>query len=290
MALIRSNQVTGGDPLPIRVANFATRMVGDQMEAPAPDADLAEREAYLLRAVERLNTERAEFEASKEGVLEAAREDAERIREQARAQGETEASKIVAAAEEKAEGIIAVAETEGERIREQANNLGFATGMQQAQTDMEDAIAELRSGLATILEDAEEQRAELIRATEEQLLELGLEAARKMTARALKDEDIFVAVLREALSRMLDKEWVKLRVSQSDVERVREMEAKILGAIDGLDRIEVVDDPRVEHGPVVETRHGTVDATLAGQMRELLDSIDRALEAAEEEADEEGLP
>jgi molecular chaperone GrpE (heat shock protein) len=33
-----------------------------------------------------------------------------------------------------------------------------------------------------------------------------------------------------------------------------------------------------------------VDATLAGQMRELLDSIDRALEAAEEEADEEGLP
>ncbi|MBD3174648.1 MAG: hypothetical protein GF320_05685 [Armatimonadia bacterium] len=290
MALIRSNQVTGGDPLPIRVANFATRTVGDHMEAPAPDADLAEREAYLLRAVERLNTERAEFEASKEAILEAAREEAARIREQARAQGETEAAKIVAAAEEKAGGIIAVAETEGERIREQANNLGFATGMQQAQTDMEDAIAELRSGLATILDDAEEQRTELIRATEEQLLELGLEAARKMTARALKDEDVFVAVLREALSRMLDKEWVKLRVNRADVERVREMEAKILGAIDGLDRIEVVDDPRVEHGAVVETRHGTVDATLAGQMRELLDSIDRALEAAEEETDEEGLP
>jgi flagellar biosynthesis/type III secretory pathway protein FliH len=66
-------------------------------------------------------------------------------------------------------------------------------------------------------------------------------------------------------------------VSGEDLERIRAIEPRIREAVDGLDRLEVVEDPRVDSGLIAETRHGTVDATIDGQIRMILEAIEHEL-------------
>jgi flagellar assembly protein FliH len=241
-----------------------------ERELDARDARIAEAERELAEARTKLVAERAE-------TLDGARAEGDRLRAQAVTAGGAEAQSIVAEGRAEAARIVGEAGQEAQAIRERAERGGFSTGMQQAREQTEESLRELRKGLQVILDDADDQRERLIRETEPQLVELALTAVRKVAAGAMRDEDVLIAVLRAALTRMLDKDLVRIRVSKADLERVRGMESRILESIDGLDRVEVIEDPRIEDGLIAETRHGTVDATVEGQMREIVAAIDRAL-------------
>ncbi len=287
MPLIRSENVKTGDPVAVRSLRLEEDTFGDGVGALPEDADIAEREAYLARAVAQLREDRQAFEESRQAIVDAARGEAESIRAKAREVGEREGEEVLSEARAAAETILEEARREGEEIRARAETEGFETGMKQARDETEDMLSELRSSLEGVVEEAHHQRVNLIRNVEPQVVELALEAARRMAAHALRDEDAYVALLRTALSRMLDKDWVRIRVSRADLDRVREMEDRILTSIDGLDRVEVVDDPRVEDGLIAETRHGTVDATCDGMMERIIEAIDAVLRERESDLEDD---
>jgi len=306
MALIPAEKVTRGAPMPIKAVpdEVPVPVPGDEDEQPgagdeeeevdehtarlraltARERALDARDAHIADAEREMDESRRTLVVERAQALDAARAEAERRHAEIVAAGRAEAETIVADGRAEAERIIAEAGQEAQELRDRAERAGFATGMQQAREQTDESLRELRKGLQVILDDADDQRERLIRETEPQLVELALTAARKVTAGAMLDEDVLIAVLRTALTRMLDKDFVRIRVSKTDVERVRGMESRILEAIDGVDRIEVVEDPRIDDGLIAETRHGTVDATIEGQMREIVAAIDRAL-ADEQESD-----
>jgi len=291
MPLIRSENVKTGDPVAVRVLRIEEGAFGDGVGKLPDDADIAEREAFVARAVAQLREDRRAFEESRQAILDEAYEEARRLKAEARETGESEGrregERLLAEARAEAETILSNARREGEEIRARSETEGFATGMKQARDATDDMLSELRSSLEGVVEEAHHQRVNLIRNAEPQVVELALEAARRMAAHALRDEDTYVALLRSALSRMLDKDWVRIRVSRADLDRVREMEDRILMSIDGLDRVEVVDDPRVESGLIAETRHGTVDATCDGMMERIIETIETVLREREADLAEE---
>jgi flagellar assembly protein FliH len=290
MALIRRDNVVNGDPVPIRF--LSTRPEGEEegdeasvdAGANVPGLEYEQREEHLRQWAARLKREQAEIDAARAAAREHAERDAARLADEGRARGEEARATIVSEAQQQAATILAEAADEGEQIRARAEAEGFQAGIHQAEEETSARLRELRESIDAVVDEAHYQRVNLIRNAEEQVVALALEAARRIAGDALRDDAAFVALVRAALGRMLDKDWVRIRVSREDLERVRGLEDRFRAAVSGLDHVEVVEDGRVDHGLLLETRHGTVDATVAGQMRELLLSVERALEAEAESA------
>jgi flagellar assembly protein FliH len=289
MPIIRRDNVRNGDPVPIRI--LALLPDGEEQErieeaeiasAPPDGTDPADYEAYLEGWAARLQRQQAEIEARRENALEETRHAAETILADAAREADEFRASALTAAERDGQAIREEARVDGEAIRARAETEGFKAGMHQAEEDSAGLFRELRESVDAVVDEAHYQRVNLIRNAEDQVVALALEAARRMAADTLRDEDAYVKLVRAALARMLDKDWVRIRVNAADLERVRGMEMRFREAIAGLDHVEIVDDPRVDHGLLAETRHGTVDASVCGQMREVVAAIERALLAEPE--------
>ena len=83
-----------------------------------------------------------------------------------------------------------------------------------------------------------------------------------------------MSIIRNALRRVVDKENVRIRVSMSDSARVRGAKDDIMGIVDGLRHLEIIDDRRVgDGGCVIETNAGTIDAKIETQLAEVERSL-----------------
>lgn len=292
MALIRRDNVRSGEPVPIRILTALpeTEPEGDEPVAALhlPGHEFEQREERLRQWQLRLRHEQDDLQSEREAAQSAAALALAQAVAEGKARGEAERARIIAEGEAQAAALVAAATEEGVAIRARAETEGFNTGMKQAEEQTASLLSELRESVDAVVDETHYQRVNLIRNAEEQVVALALEAARKIAADALRDDAAYVALLRSALARMLDKDWVRLRVSRDDLERVQGLEERMRAAVSGLDHVEIVEDPRVDHGLLVETRHGTVDATVAGQMREILLSVERALQAEAEAAEQGG--
>lgn len=291
MALIRRDNVVNGDPVPIRFLSSAHpdgEEDGDDplldADANVPGHDYEQREEHLRQWAAKLRRAEAELEAARGSARAESEREAERLVAEGKARGEESREAIVAEAEQRAEAIIAQATQDGETIRARAEAEGFQAGIHQAEEETSARLRDLRESVDAVVDEAHYQRVNLIRNAEEQVVALALEAGRRIAGESLQDDTAFVGLVRAALGRMLDKDWVRIRVSREDLERVRGLEDRFRAAVSGLDHVEVIEDARVDHGLLLETRHGTVDATVAGQMRELLLSVEHALQAEAEAA------
>jgi flagellar assembly protein FliH len=82
------------------------------------------------------------------------------------------------------------------------------------------------------------------------------------------DPNVVLDNVRQALTRLVGREVVTLRVNPADLDTIRAHRDSIAGAND-VEHLRVVEDQRVDRGGVVvETDAGTIDAKVSTQIRE----------------------
>ena len=187
-----------------------------------------------------------------------------RIRDEAIAH----AKAIVESAERQSKHVRAEARTDGYRAGfTEGYEAARITGFQEAQL----VVEELKAALAAIVEQIECEANRIRLEAEPQMVALAIEVAHKVVKeQSIVDRDLVISLIANALRRVVDKERICLHVNLADIPTVSASRDDILAMVDGIDRLEIVEDRRVSPGGcVLETSAGIIDARIETQFAEI---------------------
>jgi flagellar assembly protein FliH len=204
--------------------------------APAPDIDVARLEAEALAIVDGAT-------ASAEALLTEARDRARAILENA-----------VASADD----VLARANADGHAE-------GYRAGQDQASREND----EMESTMRGLIEMARVERHKIVESAEGEIVRLAMGIAERIVQQQVAlDRGVVVEMTKAAVSRLLDRESITVRVNPADFERMREHREDVL-ALGDVAHMRIIEDQRVDRGGVVvETESGSVDARIATQVAE----------------------
>jgi flagellar assembly protein FliH len=223
-----------------------------QARAPFADESLEAESTTATEPVECIDFETLRKEA--EAIVDRAAADAEALIRQAESVAlETlERSRANAGAIE-------------DQARVQGRDRGYAEGKAAAGDELAPVIATMRE----MIESIRSQRANVISSAEPELVRLAMAIAERIVhAELMANPNIVVENVRQALTRLVTREVITLRVNPADHDAVRAHRDAIVAASD-VEHLRIVEDQRVDRGGViVETDAGTIDAKILTQLRE----------------------
>jgi len=166
------------------------------------------------------------------------------------------------------------AEAERDRIRDQARR----EGLDLAKADAIEAARREAAPLADLLRRAAEalkdRRAELTTLAERDLVKLALQIAAKVVKKEIAAGTVAVENLRRAIELTASRRELKVLLHEQDLAKIDAYLPDLRREFSDLQQIALEPSPAVEPGGViVQTREGSVDATIAAQ----LDQIERGL-------------
>jgi flagellar assembly protein FliH len=176
-----------------------------------------------------------------------------------------------AAAPPAVEDLLAVVEAargEADHIREQARAEGFAAGRAEgaaaAHAEAQAMLAPAVQALHAAVQAIEAERAALADRVEEGAVELALELAAKVVAGAVEARpERVLDVVRGALRCFMERERVHILVHPDDLGLVREAIDDVAAELGGIEHIEVQEERRISRGgAIVRTATAQVDASL----------------------------
>ena len=180
-----------------------------------------------------------------------------------------DADALLHEAQQRALEIVGQAQAEAARLEAQAREDGYgdgvALGKAAADAEAETMIRTMRE----LVESARAERRDLITSAEPELVRLALAIAERVVHQHIAlEHSVVVDNVRQALTRLVTREVVTVRVNPADLEIMREHRDAIVTSTD-VEHLRVVEDQRVDRGGVViETESGTIDAKIATQLRE----------------------
>ena len=198
--------------------------------------------------------------------------DVEAIRAQADALLQDAAHKaetLLADAHNRARALVedAAARADGiaQGARKSGHQEGFQTGRDAADREMNDMLVTMRG----LLEMARAERHKLMEEAEPELVRLALGIAERVLHQQVAlDRGVVVEMAKTAISRLIERDSVTVRVNPADLERMREHRDELI-AIGDVKNLRVVEDKRVDRGGViVDTDAGTIDARIGTQLEE----------------------
>jgi len=149
---------------------------------------------------------------------------------------------------------------------------GLAEGIRAAEESYRAKIGRVDSLSAAL----QEERDGFFDRMEPELVRLAVSIAEKIVGQELElRPEIVVDMVQSAMKRLRDRERLRVSVNPRDFERVRSARDDLISAVDGVRKLEVIEDRRVEAGScVIESENGTLD----GRVKTQMDEITRALE------------
>jgi len=249
-------------------------------EYTGPTAEDLRQEAEAFKSQWKFEKESmiraAEADASE--IKQAAEESAERVKQQAeediaaiKAQAREESEKALAEAQRKAQEIEAEArrtiDDERRDALEKGREEGRAEGFAEGKTEVDRLIQRTQA----VLEQAQNQRGEILTGTEREIIELVLLISRKVVkAISESQRDVVVANVQEALRKVRDKGNVIIRVNLADLKLATDTKKEFIQALEGVKAIQVMEDTSVDSGGcIIETDFGEIDARISSQLAEL---------------------
>jgi len=175
----------------------------------------------------------------------------------------------------RANEMVRAAMAERDRIREEARREGLEQArVEAAAIERERGAAEVAAAsdlLKRSAEALEAKRAELVAAAERDLVKLALAIAEKIVKREVKiSEGIAVANVRRAIELSASRQEVKILVHPEDLSAVEAFLPGLRREFADVLGVAVEDSDAVGRGGcVVSTREGSVDATIAAQLKEI---------------------
>jgi flagellar assembly protein FliH len=199
--------------------------------------------------------------------------DLEAIAAQAQAvveNAEGDARAIVEDAERRAGELIDAAAERGRAHADEARRQGHADGYTNGAQEAGAAMAAMLDTLRDLVEATRVERHALIVAAEPELVRLAVGIAERVLHQQIAlDNSVVVEMARAAISRIVDRERITVRVNPADVEPMREHRDALL-ALGDVQTMRVIEDQRVDRGGViVETDAGSIDAKISTQLAEV---------------------
>jgi flagellar assembly protein FliH len=169
------------------------------------------------------------------------------------------------------------AERRSEEIEREAYLKGFQEG-EKAGLEMGQAkLAPLLRDLDTLLTQIAEARTEVVRANQDQLVELATAIALRILHRELEQTpDQILHTVEEALALVGREERVRLRLSQADFQHLIDHRGDLPALAHLGDRVTLEVDPSmVRGGCLVQTSTGMIDATIETMFTEMRQTLNR---------------
>jgi flagellar assembly protein FliH len=182
--------------------------------------------------------------------------------------------------------VVEAARAEADQIREQARAEGFAAGRAEgAAAGHEEARAHLAPAVQALhaaVEALEAERATIADRVEQGAVELALELAGKVVAGAVEAQpERVLDVVRGALRCFMERERVHILVHPDDLGLVRESMDAVTGELGGIDHVEVQEERRLSRGgAIVRTATAQVDASLQTKLDRAREVIAMELQSA----------
>lgn len=174
---------------------------------------------------------------------------------------------------------IKAAEAQRDAVRDMARREGLELGrldaIEHATRVERERVATESAGLADLLRQAaaaiEKERAALVAAAERDLLRLALQVAEKVTKVSIHAGlPVAEGNLRRAVELTARRQELKVLLNPLDVARIEEFLPALRREFSDVQKIALEPDPAVGRGGVVvQTREGSVDATIAAQLEEI---------------------
>jgi flagellar assembly protein FliH len=112
---------------------------------------------------------------------------------------------------------------------------------------------------------------------EESLAMLAVLIAERVVAGEIRtSKETVASIARDALLEVTHASEARIRVNPFESAVLREHRDALMNACASLRSLEVVDDPSVQGGCVIETGGGVIDATIATKLRTIVEGVQRA--------------
>ena len=249
-----------------------------------PTADDLRKEAEAFKAGWEIEKKRMLDEAQKSAdeivkkAEDAAIAEVKRQTDQAKvikADAEKEAQDIVNKAQAEAQEIIAKAHSEENEIRDSAYRKGYDEGQKSGYNDGQSELNRLIERVHKIVESVMNRREEILRDTEQQIVDLVILMTRKIVKIISENQKgVVLSNVLSALKKVKTRCSVIIRVNIEDLKLTSEHTGEFIKRVEAVQGITVIEDSSVDKGGcVVETDFGAIDARIASQLGELENKI-----------------
>jgi flagellar assembly protein FliH len=180
--------------------------------------------------------------------------------------------------------IVAQAHAEAERVLEQARAEGYEAGRVAGHELGAAEIAGAASALGQAANGIAALRAETAEAVETDAIDLALTLAGKILAGAFQARpELVVEVVQGALRRISDRRRITVLVNPADLEVVRAAIGELTAQGSGVELCDLQSDARVAPGnAIVRTAEGEVDASVHTQLERAREVVATTLETGEQ--------
>lgn len=244
-----------------------------------PDASSASRKAAETEefAAEREEARRivAEAEAVAQGLIRAARDECERLK--------TEAAKEIGRwwEERRSQDDQVVADA-----YQQGKADGYRDGKAQAEAETAEQCRAMIGEAQQVLEQAYAESKRIIGEAEPFLIELSAAIAEKIIGRQLELEPEWIRdMVKRSLKRYTDKGSIALCVAPGQYAYLQSVKEDLAQAVDAQADLHIYPDATVaDHGCVIKTPFGTIDARVDTQLAEIKQALrDIAMRSVEDD-------
>lgn len=183
---------------------------------------------------------------------------------------------VLEAAEKEAGELVSQAKSEADAIREQARKHGFAEGIEQGKASAKDEVETMLTNFRNSIQHFSQLQTKILKESEEEIVNLSLEIARKVIGAELTlDPGTVAKVIRTALTRVSGEQEVTVRVNPVEFEYLQNSPP------DFMEQVKLISDPGVERGgAVLDTPSGSLDAQIKEQLMEIEKSLVQGVVAA----------
>jgi len=258
--------------------------MGSIEEYTGPSADDLRREAEMFKS---------QWDEEKTRMIENAKSEAENIVQQARQAAFAEVKRQTDEAQvmkqeavEEAERIIAQAQIKVKELeieirqtleneKKEARDKGKTEGKDEGYADGKAEVDRLIQRTQVVLERAQDKRADILKETEKEIVNLVLLIARKVIKVISENQrNIIIANVIEALRKVKAKGNILIKVNLADLQLATEHKQSFISMMEGAKSINIVEDSSVDQGGcIIETDFGEIDARIASQLAELENRI-----------------
>jgi flagellar biosynthesis/type III secretory pathway protein FliH len=208
-----------------------------------------------------------------DGVPQEPAVDVEAVRAEAAAlldNASRDAEALIRDAQERAASLIADAQTRVVQIEKDAHDTGMEQGLSDGRASAQAEMEEMLETMRGLIEMARIERHKIIEQAEPEIVRLSTAIAERILHKHVSvDPATVLDMTRNAITRIVNRENVTVRVNPADIETMRENRDRLM-LFNDIEHMRVIEDQRVDRGGVViETEAGTIDAKVSTQLREV---------------------
>lgn len=173
---------------------------------------------------------------------------------------------------------LAEARAQWEEETEQKVREAYEKGKEEGSSVAEEKISEKVTQLAGVIESLQGAHQRILKEAETVVVDMSLAIARKfIDTAAVINSDLIKKTIKAAVKMVTEKDKVIIRINPEDHEEVRAHLDDIIFIGDGIGKLDIRPDKKVDRGGcVVETEAGNIDARIESRFAE----IEKALKQA----------